>query len=217
MTISIVLADDHPVVRRGIRALLEAEPGYAVVGEASDGLHLLRLAERLQPDVLLLDLMMPGLNGLDALPALRRRCPRTRVVVLSVHGDEAFVQRALKDGATGYALKDCDPDILMRAVREAAAGRRYLSPPLSERAVEAYVEKAHAAPPDPHETLTPREREVLQLAAEGYTGAETARRLSISPRTVEMHRGNLMHKLGLRTVADLIRYALRRGIIPLET
>jgi DNA-binding NarL/FixJ family response regulator len=199
-----------------MRALLEAEPGCAVIGEADDGLQLLRLAERLHPDVILLDLMMPKLNGLDALPALRRRCPRTRVVVLSVHADEAFVLRALKEGATGYALKDSEPEVLMRAVREAAAGRRYLSPPLSERAFEAYVEKALAAPHDPHEALTPREREVLQLAAEGHTSAEIARRLSISPRTVEMHRGNLMHKLDLHTPADLIRYALRRGIIPLN-
>src|SRR5262245_11789739 len=216
MTISIVLADDHPVVRRGMRALLEGEPDFAVVGEAADGLQALRLAERLRPDVLVLDLMMPGLNGLDALPALARRCPRTRVLVLSMYADESFVRQAFKQGATGYALKGCEAAVLLQAVREAAAGRRYLSPPLSDRAVEAYVEEALTAPDDPHEALTPREREVLQLAAEGHTSADIARRLSISPRTVEIHRANLMHKLGLKTAVDLIRHALRRGIIPLQ-
>jgi DNA-binding NarL/FixJ family response regulator len=199
-----------------MKALLEGEPDCEVVGEAGDGLEMLRLAERLQPDVVVLDLIMPGLNGLDALPALAQRSPRTRVVVLSMHADESFVQQALKSGATGYALKGSEPEMLVQAVREAAAGRRYLSPPLSERAVEAYVEKAQTGPVDPHERLTPREREVLQLTAEGHTSAETGRRLSISPRTVEMHRGNLMYKLGLRTQSDLIRYAIRRGIIPLN-
>src|SRR5262245_9595609 len=216
MTISIVLADDHPLVLRGIRRVFEAEPDFALAGEAADGLQTLRLAERLQPDVLVLDLMMPGLNGLDALPALARRGPQTRVVVLSMYSDEAYVRQALCGGACAYVLKGCDPGLLVLAVREAAAGRHYLSPPLSERAIEAYLESARSGPPDPHEALTPREREVLQLAAEGHTGAEIGRRLSISPRTVEMHRANLMHKLGLRTQADLIRYALRRGVIPLQ-
>jgi DNA-binding NarL/FixJ family response regulator len=216
MTITIVLADDHPLLRRGIRSVFEAEQDFAVVGEAGDGLQMLRLAERLQPNVLVLDLMMPGLNGLDALPVLAQRCPQTHVVVLSLYGDEAYVRQALRGGACGYVLKGSDPDVLVLAVREAAAGRHYLSPPLSERAIEAYLESARSEPQDPHETLTPREREVLQLSAEGNTGAEIGRRLSISPRTVEMHRANLMHKLGLRTQADLIRYALRRGVIPLH-
>jgi DNA-binding NarL/FixJ family response regulator len=216
MTISIVLADDHPLVRRGIRSVFEAEADFAVVGEAADGLQALRLAERLQPDVLVLDLMMPGLNGLDALPALAQRCPQTHVVILSMYSDEAYVRQALCGGACAYVLKGCDPSLLVLAVREAAAGRHYLSPPLSERAIEAYLESARSGPSDPHETLTPREREVLQLASEGHTGAEIGRRLSISPRTVEMHRANLMHKLGLHTQAELIRYALRRGVIPLH-
>jgi DNA-binding NarL/FixJ family response regulator len=216
MTISIVLADDHPLVRRGIRAAFEAEEDLEIVGEAGDGLQALRLAERLQPDVLVLDLVMPGLNGLDALPALAQRCPRTHVVVLSMHAEEGFVRQALRGGACAYVLKGCDPEVLVLAVREAAAGRHYLSPPLSDRAIEAYLQSARAAPPEPHESLTPREREVLQLAAEGHTGAEIGRRLSISPRTVEMHRANLMRKLGLRTQTDLIRYALRRGLIPLQ-
>ncbi len=216
MTISIVLADDHPVVRRGMQTLLEAEPDFSVIGEAGDGLESVRLVENLQPDVLILDLMMPGLSGLEALRIIRQRSPRTRVVVLSMHNNNAFVAEALKNGATGYVLKGSDEENLVRAVREAAAGRRFLSPPVTERAIDAYIEQARAAQLDPHETLTAREREVLQLAAEGKTGAEIAARLHISQRTVENHRANLMRKLGLKNQSELVRYALRRGLIPLE-
>jgi two-component system, NarL family, response regulator NreC len=216
VTLSIVLADDHPVVRRGLQALLEAEPDFSVAGETGDGLEAVRLVERLQPDVLILDLMMPGLSGLEALPIVRQRSPRTRVVVLSMHSNNAFVAAALKGGATGYVLKGSEEENLVRAVREAAAGRRFLSPPVTERAIDAYIEQARAAPLDPHETLSAREREVLQLAAEGKTSAETAARLHISHRTVENHRASLMRKLGLKNQSELVRYALRRGLIPLE-
>jgi DNA-binding NarL/FixJ family response regulator len=216
MGLSIVLADDHPVVRRGMRALLEGEADFAVVGEAGDGLEAVRLAERLRPDVLVLDLMMPALSGLEALRAVRQRAPRTRVVVLSMQGGNAFVAEALKNGATGYVLKGGPEEDLTRAVREAAAGRRFLSGPVTERAIEAYVEQTRAAELDPHETLTPREREVLQLCAEGKTSAETAARLHLSHRTVENHRGSLMRKLGLQNQTELVRYALRRGLISLE-
>jgi DNA-binding NarL/FixJ family response regulator len=160
--------------------------------------------------------MMPGLNGLEALPILRQRAPNTRVVVLSRHAEEVFVLRALQNGATSYVLKGCHPAVIVRAVREAVNGRRYLSPPLSERAIEAYLERSRSGPLDPHDTLTPREREVLQLAAEGHTNAEIAGRLYLSQRTIENHRANLMRKLGLHNHTELIRYALRRGIIPLE-
>jgi two-component system, NarL family, response regulator NreC len=216
MTLSIVLADDHPVVRRGMRALLEAESGFSVVGEAGDGLETTRQVERTQPDVLVLDLMMPGLSGLDVLPIIRQRSPRTRVVVLSMHSNNAFVVTALMNGATGYVLKGSEEQNLVRAVREAVAGRRFLSPPVTERAIDAYIEQARAGAIDPHETLTTREREVLQLAAEGNTGGEIAARLHISQRTVENHRANVMRKLGLKNQSELVRYALRRGIIPLE-
>jgi DNA-binding NarL/FixJ family response regulator len=216
MAISIFLADDHPVVRRGMRALLEAEPDFTIVGESGDGLETVRQVERLKPNVLVLDLMMPGLNGLEALPILRQRVPNTRVVVLSLYADEPFVLQALRNGATSYLLKGCHPAMIVRAVRDAVNGRRYLSPPLSERAIEAYLERAQSGPLDPHENLTPREREVLQLAAEGHTNAGIAARLHLSQRTVENHRANLMRKLGLHNQTELIRYALRRGIIPLE-
>jgi two-component system, NarL family, response regulator NreC len=216
MTISIVLADDHPVVRRGMQTLLEAEPDFAIIGEAGDGLESVRLVENLQPDVLILDLMMPGLSGLEALRIIRKRSPRTRVVVLSMHDTHAFVAEALMNGATGYVLKGSDELNLVRAVREAAGGRRFLCPPVTERAIDAYIEQARAASLDPHDTLTAREREVLQLTAEGKTGPEIAARLHISQRTVENHRANLMRKLLLKNQSELVRYALRRGLISLD-
>jgi DNA-binding NarL/FixJ family response regulator len=216
MTLSIVLADDHPVVLLGMRTLLEPEPDFSIVGEAGDGLETTRLVERLQPDVLVLDLMMPGLNGLEALRIVRQRSSRTRVVVLSMHSSNAFVAEALKNGATGYVLKGSCEEDLVRAVREVGAGRRFLSAPVTERAIEAYIEQSRSAELDPHETLTPREREVLQLAAEGKTSSETAARLHVSHRTVENHRANLMRKLGLQNQSELVRYALRRRLIPLE-
>lgn len=214
--ISIVLADDHHVVRQGLRVLLEAEPDFNLIGEAGDGLETARLVERLEPDVLIIDLMMPGLNGLEVTRQVSQRSPQTRVVILSMHANEAYVLEALRNGAAGYVLKDSSAADLVKAVREVVAERRYLSPPLSERAIEAYLHKAQAAELDPYETLTTREREVLHLAAEGHSNAEIAARLSISPRTAETHRANMMRKLELRTQTDLIRFALRRGILPME-
>jgi two-component system, NarL family, response regulator NreC len=200
----------------GMRTLLESEPDFSIVGEAGDGLETTRLVERLQPDVLVLDLIMPALNGLEALRIIRQRSARTRVVVLSMHSSNAFVAEALKNGATGYVLKGSCEEDLVRAVREVGAGRRFLSAPVTERAIEAYIEQSRSAELDPHETLTPREREVLQLAAEGKTSSETAARLHVSHRTVENHRANLMRKLGLQNQSELVRYALRRRLIPLE-
>jgi len=215
-TTTIVLADDHQVVRHGLRSLLEAEPDFSVVGETGDGLEAAQLVERLQPDVLVLDLMMPGLNGLEVTRQVSQRSPRTRVVILSMHASEAHVLEALRSGAAAYVLKESTSAELVRAVREAVAGRRYLSSPLSERAIEAYMQKAESAALDPYEMLTAREREVLHLVVQGHTSAEIADRLFISRRTVETHRANLMRKLGLRTHTDLIRYALQRGILPME-
>jgi two-component system response regulator NreC len=214
--ITIVLADDHHVVRQGLRALLEAETDFSVLGETGDGLDALRLVEQLNPNVLVLDLMMPGLNGLEVARQLARRSPATRIVILSMYSNEAYVLEALGNGASAYVLKDSNSADLVHAVREVAAGRRYLSPPLSDRAIEAYQEKAKAATLDKYDMLTTREREVLQLVAEGHTSTDIAARLGISSRTAEAHRSNLMHKLGIHTQADLIRYALRRGIIPMD-
>lgn len=216
MAVRIVLADDHPVVRLGIRNLLEAEPEFEVVGEAADALQVIPQVEALRPDVLVLDLIMPGLNGLEITRRLAHSAPRTRIVVLSMHANEAYVIEALRNGASGYVLKGSDSSQLVHAIHDVLAGKRYLSPPLSEQAIEMYVEKAAGAPLDPYETLSSREREVLHLAAEGHTSPEIATRLYISTRTVETHRAHLMRKLNLRSQTDLVRYALRRGILPLE-
>jgi len=213
---TIILADDHHVVRKGMRAVLEVEPDFHLVGEASDGLEAVQLVERLRPDVLVLDLMMPGLNGIEVTRQVGKRSPQTRVLILSMHANDDYVLEALKNGAIGYVLKDTGMAELVKAVREVAAGRRYLSPVLAERAIDAYVRQTQESTLDRYETLTDREREVLHLAAEGLTNTKVADRLSISPRTAESHRSNMMRKLNLRTQTDLVIYALRRGIITLE-
>ncbi|TMQ52317.1 MAG: response regulator transcription factor [Candidatus Eisenbacteria bacterium] len=212
---TIVLGDDHKIVLRGLRALLEADPGFAVIGEAADGLRVLSLVERLKPDVLVLDLMMPGLGGFDITRRVAKRFSKTRVVILSMYSSEAHVVEALRSGASGYVLKDASAEELMTAIHEAAAGRRYLSTPFSNDRIDSYLKRPMAV--DPYGTLTAREREVLHLVAEGLTSSDIARRLFISPRTAESHRANLMRKLGLRSRTDLVRFALQRGIVPLES
>ena len=212
----ILLADDHNIVRQGLRALLQSEPHFRLVGEAADGIEAVRLAERLKPDVLITDIMMPGLNGLEVARQVSRSLPNTRIIILSMYTNDAYVIEAFKNGALGYVLKDSEASDLIQAVKEVISGNRYLSPPLSERALELYMQKLESAPTEPYELLTTREREVLQLVAEGKTSAEIANRLFISPRTAEGHRANLMRKLGLQTNADLIRFALKRGILPLD-
>lgn len=216
MPVTIVLADDHPVVRLGIRNLLEAEAQFTIVGEIADALQVIPQVEALKPDVLVLDLVMPGLNGLEITRRVSRSAPQTRIIVLSMHANEAYVIEALRNGASGYVLKGSEAGELVRAIHAVLGGGRYLSPPLSEQAIEMYVEKAAGVPLDPYDTLSAREREVLHLAAEGHTSPEIAARLYISTRTVETHRANLMRKLALRTQTDLVRYALRRGILPME-
>ncbi len=216
MPLSVFLVDDHEVVRQGVRITLEADPAFLIAGEACDGLEAVRAVERLQPDLLVLDLLIPSLNGLDALHIIRQRAPQTRVVVLSMYATEAFVAGALQGGALGYVLKGSRTSELVAALHEAAAGRRYLSPPLSEQALKDYLAKVQIGEGDRHELLTPRERQVFQLAAEGKTCPEIAARLHLSERTVERHRANLMHKLGLRTQTELVLYALRRGLLPTD-
>lgn len=213
---TIVLADDHHVVRQGVRTLLEAEPTFTVVGEASDGLEAVNLVASLRPLVLIVDLMMPGISGLEVTRQAKQQSPQTRVVVLSMHATEGYVVEALHNGADAYVLKNANGADVVHAVREVTCGRRYLSPPLTERAIEAYAERANGASVDRYETLTTREREVLQLAAEGHSHREVAARLGISPRTAEVHRANLMRKLGLRSQTELIRHALKRGLLPVE-
>jgi two-component system, NarL family, response regulator NreC len=210
-----VLIDDHQLVREGMKALLEAEPDLRVIGEAADGLEAIRVVERLTPDVLVVDLGIPSLNGLEVTREVTQRWPAIRIVVVSIHTSEAYVLEALRNGATGYVVKEASAADLVLAVREAAAGRRHLSARLSERAIEGYIARAKEATLDLYDTLTTREREVFQLAAEGHTSAEIAGRLRISPRTAEAHRANLMRKLGLRSQTDLVRYAVKRGVLPI--
>lgn len=212
--ITVILADDHKIVRQGLHAVLEANPDLRIVGEAGSGREAVCLVERLQPAVLVLDLVLPELNGLEVIRQLTKRAPKTRVVVLSMHNDECHVVQALKNGAAAYVLKDASAVHLVRAVRAAAANRRYLSPPLSDAAVNAYVQRGSDAITDAYDSLTNREREVFQLAAEGRTNAEIGKRLFISPRTVEIHRANMMTKLGLRNQTELVRYAIKRGTLP---
>ena len=213
MGIRIVLADDHPVVRAGVRNLLEAEPDMQVVGEVHEALRVEAEVDRLQPDILVLDLLMPDLNGLEVARRVTKRTPGTRIVILSMHANEAYVVEALRNGAIGYVLKGAPPQCLIDGVRAARTGRRYLSPPLAADVVDAYLARAGGAPLDEYETLTGREREVLHLVAQGSSSPEVAARLFISPRTVETHRANILRKLGLRSQGELIRYAVRRGII----
>lgn len=208
---SVVLADDHHLVRHGLKLFLEAEPDLHVVAEAGDGLEALELVERLKPDLLILDLFMPALNGVEVLQRLRKRHFSTKPIILSMHMDDTFVSQALRAGACGYVLKQSAATTLIHAVREVLAGRRYLSSPLSDRAIDIYmanISKPDAPSADP--ILTLREAEVLAFVAHGHTNAEIARRMKISRRTVEHHRASVMRKLKCRNQAELIRQALLR-------
>ncbi len=215
MPVTLILADDHPIVRQGLRHLLESEPEFRILDEADDGVEALRLVERLMPDILLVDMMMPGLNGLEVLRQIKKLSPATRTIVLSMQSADAYVVEALKNGAAGYVLKETGPGELVRAVHEVVLGNRFLSTKFADR-FPAEGLPIESAPTDAYETLTPREREILQMTVEGRTSAEIGRKLMISPRTVDEHRSNLTDKLGIKNQADLIRFAIKRGILPLD-
>ena len=217
MSTTIVLVDDHHVVREALRKMLEAEKEFRIVGEAGDGLEALKVVEQCKPDILVCDLMMNGMNGLEVTRKLTKRFPKTKVVILSMYGNDGYVHEAMRAGAKGYVLKESTSTELVRAIREAVLGRRYLSPPLSDRAIDAYLQKTEETTLAPYDTLTTREREVLHLAAQGNTNAEIAAKLFISRRTVEVHRASMMQKLGLHVQTDLIRYAIQHGILPPAT
>lgn len=217
-SIRVVLADDHSLVYAGIRALLENIEGVAIVAEASDGRAALQAVAEHQPDVVLMDIAMASLNGLEATARLMREHPAVRVVILSMHANEEYVLRALQAGAIGYLLKDADPAELELAVRAAARGEAYLSPAVSRHLIADYVRRVgqdlQLAESLSHglSLLTPRQREVLQLIAEGRTTREIARILNISIKTVETHRAQLMERLDIHDVAGLVRYAIRAGL-----
>lgn len=211
---TIILAEDHQMVREALRLLLEAQPDFHVLAETGDGLEAVQLVEKHKPDVLVLDMMMPGLSGLEAARAAKRLSPATRAIVLSMYDAESYVVESLQAGAAGYVLKKSSSQELVFAIRQALAGHVFLSPSLNERAIQAYIQRSQAARgDDPYETLTPREREIFQLAAEGLNNPQIAERLSLSARTVEMHRGHLMKKLGLKSQTELVKYAVKRGMI----
>jgi len=210
--IRVLLADDHTLVRAGIRSLLEGLENVEVVGEAGDGQEAVRLAESLRPDVVLLDVGMPGLNGLDVAARLAAQDASIRVLILSMHTSEEYVLRALRAGCAGYLLKGSAVAELAIAVRAVARGETYLSPAVSKHVMDDYVRRTGGAT-DPIDALTPRQREVLQLVAEGNTSKDIADRLGLSFKTVEAHRAQIMERLGLHDVAGLVRFAVRMGLV----
>ena len=210
---SILLADDHQVVIDGLRSLLANEQDMSVIGQASDGTQVLPTVLALHPDVLVLDLMMPGMNGLEVSRQMREKAPDTKVIILSMHSNDAYVLEALRNGVAGYVLKQADARTLLDAVRAVRTGVRYLSPPLSMEKVERWEVETRTNTLDLFDTLSSREREVFQLAAEGLTSAVIGARLEIGRRTVETHRANILRKLGIKTHGELVRLAIKRGLI----
>jgi len=214
MAIRILLADDHEVVRDGVRALLEKQTDMQVVGEAADGREAARLADELGPDVVVMDVGMPNLNGIDATRRILSAHPQIAVVILSMHQDESYVLRSLKAGAKGYLLKESLRSDVLEAIRAVSQGRSFLTRKISRMMQEDYIqEMEQRGLEDSYDLLTDREREVLQLAAEGKPNKEIAGTLSISLTTVETHRTHILQKLGLHSVPELILYAVRKGII----
>lgn len=213
--IRVLLADDHTLVRAGLRKLLESMPAVTVVGEADDGLALLALAEQLQPDLVLMDIAMAGLNGLEATARLRKAQPGVRVLILSMHQSEEYVRQALRHGAMAYLLKDAAPAELELAIQAVLRGETWLSPAVSRGVMSDYVQRLRGETASAV-VLTPRQREVLQLVAEGHSTKDIARRLDLSVKTVDTHRSQLMKQLDIHEVAGLVRYALRSGLISPE-
>jgi DNA-binding NarL/FixJ family response regulator len=219
--VKILLADDHALVRAGIRTMLEGLPGIEVIGEASDGREALKLVASQKPDLVFMDIAMPGLNGLDTAARVARDYPDVRVVILSMYLNEEYVLGALQAGATGYLLKDADPSELELAVRAVTRGEMYLSPGVSKHVIEDYLRRMGTETPvdleiKPVSPLTSRQREVLQLIAEGHTSREIAQILAISLKTVESHRQNIMERLDLHDLASLVRYAVRTGLVSVD-
>jgi two-component system response regulator NreC len=215
--IRVLLAEDHTIVRKGLRSILDAEDSIEVVGEAEDGRAAVEAVEHLRPDVVLMDISMPGLNGLEATRQIKHRAPHIRVLVLTMHTNEKYILQILQAGASGYLVKQAAVEELISAIQAVHRGDAFLSPSISKKVVQRYVLQGQAmAEEDSYELLTPREREVLQLIAEGHTNRDISEILHISIKTVEVHRANLMKKLDLHSAAELTRYAIGKGIISPE-
>jgi len=212
--IRILLADDHTVIRRGLRALLERQNGFVVVAEAADGREAVDAAATVGPDVAVIDIGMPNLNGIEAATRITEKRPETAVVILSMHADESYVLRALKSGARGYLLKDSPEEDLINAIRAVHQGKAFFSPEISKMLAEDYMRQMRQrGVEDSYELLTPREREILQMLGEGKSNKEVATQLNLSLHTVETHRGNVLEKLNLHSTAEMILYAVRKGIV----
>jgi DNA-binding NarL/FixJ family response regulator len=209
--IKLVIADDHVIVREGIRSLLERY--FRVVGEAEDGLQAVKLVESLKPDILVVDMMMPNLNGLEVVKQVKQRFSTTRTIILSMHDTEAHAAQAVMNGAYGYVLKQASGTELTRAIHAVALGYHYFSPPLCAELIDTYLRKNEETLLNPFATLTSREREIMQLVAEGKTSQQIADILYISVRTVEVHRANIMRKMNFSNSSELVRYAIQHGIL----
>jgi DNA-binding NarL/FixJ family response regulator len=215
--IRIVIAEDHTILREGLRVLLSSSSNYEVIGEAEDGREAIRCVEKNKPDLILTDLSMPRMNGMEAIREIKKRSPGTKVVVLTVHKAEEYILAALGAGAEGYVLKDSTHSELMEAVKNVLGGKHYISPGISEKVIGGYLEgKKRLKTHTPWETLTQREREILKLIAEGYRNKEIANTLYISVKTVEKHRANLMEKLDLHSASALTAFAMEKGLITSE-
>jgi DNA-binding NarL/FixJ family response regulator len=211
----VLIADDHPLIRSGLRALLGREKEFEVVGEAADGYQALELVEQLKPDVVMLDISMPRLNGIDVAKKISETTPSTRVIIVSIHSDEGYVLRALKAGAKGYLLKASPEGDILNAVRAVAAGQAYLSPEMSRLLVEEYVREMRCrGVEDSYDLLSIREKEILQLLASGTSNRQIADMIHVSVATVETHRTNIFQKLGIHSLPELILYAVRKGLLP---
>jgi DNA-binding NarL/FixJ family response regulator len=217
LSITVFLADDHAVVRDGLRYLLQAQPDIDVVGDAADGRQTLQLVKRLCPDVAIMDIAMPELNGIDATHQICRDCPSTQVIILSMYSTSEHVNRALSAGALGFVLKESAGIELVNAVRAVHTGHHYLSQKLSDRLIDDYLQKREAADePGPLDRLTPREREVLQLVVEGKSSTQIASTLSLSVKTVETYRSRLLRKLDISDIPGLVKFAIQHGLTPLD-
>lgn len=212
--VRILLADDHTILRMGLKMLIGAAPDLEVVGEAADGEEAIALAQRLEPDVVLMDISMPRMDGIKATKAIKRAVPRARVLMLTMHEDDEYLFRTIQAGGSGYVLKKAADDEVLDAIRHVAGGGAFLRPAVTTRLVQDYLERVGTGEEsDSYNKLTEREREILGLIANGHTNAQIAQLLVISVRTVESHRANIMEKLGLQNRAELVKYALRKGLL----
>lgn len=214
-TIRVLIVDDHAILREGIRALLNLYPEIEVVGEASDGLEAISKARQLQPDIILMDIAMPGLGGLEATIEIRKQCPNSRVVILTQHEDTEYIFPILKAGAAGYVLKKAVGTELVAAIRAVYSGGSFLYPSVAAAVIEGYIHKGEDVEPS-YDRLSDREKQVLRLIAEGHSNREIAEMLSVSVKTVIAHRANLMEKLNIHNRTDLVKYAIRKGLIGVE-